>query len=66
MSKFESIENEVWQLKATALAAFRRWFHEFDAEAWDWQIERDVKTGRLNKLAKNSLKAHKDCEKELQ
>jgi hypothetical protein len=39
--KIENIENEVRSLTAAELAAFRKWFAEFDAEAWDRQLERD-------------------------
>jgi len=46
MSKVENIEQEVQRLKPSELAAFRRWFAEFDAQAWDRQIEEDVRKGR--------------------
>jgi hypothetical protein len=58
MSKIESIEKQVRSLTETELAAFRKWFLEFDAEAWDRQIERDSASGRLENLAKKSLKHH--------
>ncbi len=38
MSKRNDLERQVRQLSADELAAFRRWFAEFDAEAWDRQI----------------------------
>ena len=56
MSKVEVIENEVSQLSASELSAFREWFFEFDAEAWDKQIERDSQSGKLDSLAANALK----------
>ena len=59
MNKIESIEREVRQLTTNELAGFRKWFQEFDAEAWDAQIERDVKVGGLEKLSRRSLKDHK-------
>jgi hypothetical protein len=55
MSKVEDIEQEVEALTPTELAAFRRWFLEFDAQVWDRQIEEDVRNGRLDKLAKEAL-----------
>ena len=58
MSKVESIEKQVQGLTETELTAFRKWFLEFDAEAWDTQIERDSASGRLENLAKKSLKDH--------
>jgi hypothetical protein len=59
MSKVENIEQEVQSLKPSELAAFRRWFAEFDAQAWDRQIEEDVRKGKLDKLAEEGLAAHR-------
>jgi hypothetical protein len=59
MSKVENIEQEVQSLKPSELAAFRRWFAEFDAQAWDGQIEEDVRKGKLDKLAEEALAAHR-------
>ena len=56
MGKIEVIENEVSQLSSSELSAFREWFFEFDAEAWDKQIERDAQSGKLDSLAENALK----------
>ena len=58
MSKVENIEQEVRNLTPSELAAFRRWFVEFDAQVWDRQIEKDVREGRLDKLADEALAAH--------
>lgn len=55
MSTLQEIEAAVSQLKAEDLAAFRAWFAEFDARAWDLQFEQDVKSGRLDKLAEEAL-----------
>ena len=35
--------------------AFRTWFAEFDASAWDRQMEDDVAAGRLDALADEAL-----------
>ena len=59
MSKVESIEQEVQGLTPSELAAFRRWFLEFDAQVWDRQIEGDVRKGKLDKLAEEALAAHR-------
>ena len=56
MGKIEVIKNEVSQLSSSELSAFREWFFEFDAEAWDKQIERDSQSGKLDSLAANALK----------
>ena len=45
------------EISPSELAAFRKWFHDFDAEAWDLQIEEDVQAGKLDALAEAALKA---------
>jgi len=59
MSKIENIEQEVRNLSPADLAAFRRWFLEFDAQVWDGQIEMDVREGKLDKFADEALAAHR-------
>ena len=59
MSKVENLEQKVQGLTLSELAAFRRWFLEFDAQAWDRQIEEDVRKGKLDKLAEEALAAHR-------
>jgi hypothetical protein len=59
MSKVENFEQEVKALTPTELAAFRKWFLEFDAQVWDRQIEEDVRQGKLDKLAEEALAAHR-------
>jgi len=58
MSKVESLEKRISALSAEELAEFRQWFAEFDAAAWDRQIERDAKTGKLDALADEALRDH--------
>ena len=58
MSKVESLEREVEKLTPAELAAFRQWFASYDADAWDRQIETDVKAGKLDRLAEEALGAH--------
>jgi len=55
MSTVKDIEAAVKSLSAEELAAFRNWFIEFDAAAWDRQIEFDVRSGRLDTLAAEAL-----------
>ena len=55
MSAIEEIEEAVRGLSAQELAAFRAWFAEFDAAAWDRQIEQDIAAGRLDALAEEAL-----------
>jgi len=42
-------------LSKEELSEFRAWFGEFDAEAWDRQLEEDVAAGRLDFLAEEAL-----------
>ena len=56
MSTVQEIEAAVRTLSRQDLAAFRRWFVEFDAEAWDKRFEDDVAAGRLNELGEEALR----------
>ena len=49
------IEQAVAQLPTSDLARFRRWFAEFDADAWDAQIEADAMAGKFDALAAEAL-----------
>jgi hypothetical protein len=55
MSKVETLEREVEKLSAEELAAFREWFASYDSDAWDRQMEADVKAGKLDRLAAEAL-----------
>lgn len=55
MNTVEEIEIAISGLSAKDLAAFRRWFAEFDAASWDRQFEQDVAAGRLDGLAEEAL-----------
>jgi hypothetical protein len=55
MSTIKEIESAVSKLSREELSAFRSWFTEFDAAAWDKQFEEDVRAGRLDKLADEAL-----------
>lgn len=51
MTKLDEIEKAVEQLSPEEMAKFRDWFEELQATLWDQQFERDVKAGKLDKLA---------------
>ena len=53
------LENAVAGLPTDELAKFRAWFVEFDADAWDRQIEEDVRAGKLDALAEKALADHR-------
>ena len=59
MSEVEQIESRIKNLSPEELATFRAWFAEFDAQAWDQQIEADSNAGKLDHLIEKSLAEHK-------
>ncbi|MEO7189891.1 MAG: hypothetical protein ABI051_02425 [Vicinamibacterales bacterium] len=54
MTTVSEITGAVRQLPKRELARFRKWFAEYDAAAWDEQLDRDVAAGRLDKLAREA------------
>ena len=58
MGDIRSIEKAIQALAPSELAELRRWFAEFDAEAWDRQLEHDAADGKLDKLAAEALTDH--------
>ena len=58
MGDIRSIEKAIQALAPAELAELRCWFAEFDAQAWDLQLERDVVAGKLDKLAEEALTDH--------
>jgi hypothetical protein len=60
MTTVETIETAVQKLPPGDLAEFRRWFTEFDAAAWDEQIESDTAAGKLDALAEEALAEYRD------
>lgn len=51
----EAIEQAVAGLPVAELAKFRQWFVQFDAAAWDAQMDTDAKAGKLDALAEKAL-----------
>ncbi|HKR63605.1 MAG TPA: hypothetical protein VJZ00_07725 [Thermoanaerobaculia bacterium] len=58
MTNVEALEREVEKLSPEELAAFRAWFAEYDWQAWDRELARDVAAGRLDKFADEALAEH--------
>ena len=50
MPELKALEEAVEALNPSALAEFRRWFAEFDAAAWDRQLDADLTSGKLDAL----------------
>ena len=58
MSKIEQLKQQIQSLSEKELAEFRAWFQEFDWAMWDRKLERDVASGKLDKLAEKALRDH--------
>jgi hypothetical protein len=59
MSSVNDIEEAVQRLTPAELDAFRTWFAEFDATAWDHEIEDHVAAGGLDALAEEALEDYR-------
>jgi len=59
MTTVEAIEKEIEKLSPNELAEFRRWYADFDADAWDAQIEADAASGKFDALAEEALAEYK-------
>jgi hypothetical protein len=51
----EDLEKAVAKLPPDQLARFRAWFETFDAVRFDEKIERDAKSGKLDKFAERAM-----------
>lgn len=60
MGKLEALESQIQSLSPEELARFREWFLEFDWSSWDRQLDTDVGSGKLDRLAERALKEHDD------
>jgi hypothetical protein len=56
MSDVEELEIRVRNLSSESLAQFRNWFHEFENDLWDQQIEADFKAGKFARLIDEARK----------
>ena len=59
MTTVEDIEKAITKLSREQLATFRAWFEEFQERAFDEQIERDAKAGKLDALAAKARANHR-------
>jgi hypothetical protein len=57
--KVTEIKKAVSGLPVRDLAEFRSWFEEFDAAAWDNELEKDIAAGRLDSLAGKAIQDFK-------
>ena len=54
MTTVKDIENAIKALPLDKLKQFRAWFTDFDAKAWDAQLEEDIAAGKLDKIAEQA------------
>ena len=50
MSTVQEIEKAITKLKPEQVEQIADWLEDYREEAWDRQIERDAKAGKLDKL----------------
>jgi len=56
VGEIEKIKTVLSKMSREKLSIFRKWFEEFDAEAWDRQFEDDVLAGKLDMMAEEALR----------
>jgi hypothetical protein len=57
--KIQTIEKQVKVLDQEDLAIFRDWFRKYDSKVWEQKIKKDVRTGKLEKFAREARAAYK-------
>jgi hypothetical protein len=57
--KIQNIEKQVKVLNQEDLAIFREWFWKYDSKVWERKIKKDVRTGKLEKFAREARAAYK-------
>jgi len=57
-SNVNEVVKAVAQLPHDQLKQFCAWYQKFDSEAWDKQIEKDIKAGKLDALAQAAIADH--------
>lgn len=58
MTKLEQIEAAIEKLSTDEIAKLRAWLEDYDARLFDEKIERDAKSGKLDKLADEARANH--------
>jgi hypothetical protein len=59
MTTVGEIRLAVERLPRRELARFRKWFAEYDAVAWDRQLQADAEAGRLDVLIREARADHR-------
>jgi hypothetical protein len=58
MTKLEQIQSSIETLSPEEIIRLRAWLDELDARLFDERIERDARSGKLDKLAERALAQH--------
>jgi hypothetical protein len=58
-STVEDIQQAISSLPEDELARLREWFEDIDAQAWDRQLEEDIRAGKLDQLARETLEEYR-------
>jgi hypothetical protein len=58
MTTVKDLEQRVKKLNSKELAEFRDWFLNYEWDAWDSQLEKDSKSGKLDELARQAREHH--------
>ena len=53
------LEQAITQLSPQDYIRLREWFEKFEAQQWDVQIERDARSGKLDKIAEKALNEYR-------
>lgn len=59
MSELKKLAERITRLTPEELRKSRAWCAEFDARAWDQQIEQESKTGKLDGMAAEAVAEYK-------
>lgn len=55
----KEIEREIQKMPRERLMKFRAWFSRFDSDAWDRQIEKDARGGKLAGMVREAMSSYK-------
>ena len=63
--RIEELEREIQKLDRVELAHLAQWFQNYASDEWDRQIERDIRSGKLNALAEEAYEEHRTVANQL-
>lgn len=60
MKNVKELEKAITNLSAEDYKELRDWFERYETELWDKQLEKDVKSGKLNTFANEAIQEYKN------